>query len=331
MRVRARWVVLGLVLVVLLVPAGALTFARLVSPGGGFWVRAVAYTPFAIPLYAVAFLLLLVALITTRRGWRTLAAVLTVLSVIGLALHLYWVRGPYTGPEDIASPGDPTVRVMTLDLRQGLADPARVVGLAVHDDVDVLVLQEVTARELAAMDGAGLDKAYSHLAGSPAEGAAGTMVFSRYELGEAARLPTGLASYAMDVQAPGADVHLLAVHARQPSGDASAWAQDQAAIAQAAADANDPTVVIGDFNATLDHAAMRRLLDDGFRDAADTANSRWQPTWPSAGQVSVLGFAEPSVLALDHVLVSGRVRVLHTATVQVPGTDHRALLAILSL
>ena len=40
-------------------------------------------------------------------------------------------------------------------------------------------------------------------------------------------------------------------------------------------------LLVGDFNATLDHAALRRLLDTGYRDAASVVGQGMTPTcWP---------------------------------------------------
>ena len=90
-----------------------------------------------------------------------------------------------------------------------------------------------------------------------------------------------------------------------------------------------PVVLAGDFNATMDHRWMRELVGRGFDDAVVQARSRWQPTWPSAGEVSVLGLRPPSLLQLDHVLVNRGLRARGTMSLTIPGTDHRAVLAVL--
>jgi endonuclease/exonuclease/phosphatase (EEP) superfamily protein YafD len=80
-------------------------------------------------------------------------------------------------------------------------------------------------------------------------------------------------------------------------------------------------------NATMDHASLRGLVTDGFQDAATQARSGWQPTWPSAGEVSGFGVPAPPLIAIDHVLVRGGLRAVRTTTYEVDGTDHRALVA----
>ena len=93
-------------------------------------------------------------------------------------------------------------------------------------------------------------------------------------------------------------------------------------------------MIVGDLNATMDHAPMRELVGRGFRDAATEARSRWQPTWqptwPSAGVVARFGVTVPPLVAIDHVLVAEGLRALATRTYPVRGTDHLALVATLS-
>jgi endonuclease/exonuclease/phosphatase (EEP) superfamily protein YafD len=90
-------------------------------------------------------------------------------------------------------------------------------------------------------------------------------------------------------------------------------------------------VIAGDLNATMDHVPMRALVGSGFADAATQADSRWQPTWPADGQVSRFGFALPSLVPIDHVLVKGALRAVRTESVEIDGTDHRALVAVVGL
>jgi endonuclease/exonuclease/phosphatase family metal-dependent hydrolase len=84
-------------------------------------------------------------------------------------------------------------------------------------------------------------------------------------------------------------------------------------------------VLAGDFNATLDHAELRRLLDRGYRDAAEQAGVALRPTWP--GDRALI----PTVVTIDHVLADRRIRVVSVRTVAIPGSDHRGVLADLLL
>ncbi len=125
---------------------------------------------------------------------------------------------------------------------------------------------------------------------------------------------------------------LTAVHTTQPLYSNSLWRQDFARLVADAREVDGPHLVVGDFNATLEHGRMRDLLATGLHDAAVQANSGWQPTWPSPGSRTVAGVSVPiRVMALDHVLLSKEFSSISTSVHPLPGTDHDAIVAHLSL
>jgi endonuclease/exonuclease/phosphatase (EEP) superfamily protein YafD len=329
-----RWLLLGLVVVVLIVPALVLTFARLVQPDSGLWVRLVSFAPYAVVLYVVVFLFLVVAVIRGRGGWRSAAVVFLLVALGGAVLHGWWLSPLWfdteSGPDRLDQPeastgsvaGDTTV--MSVNLMVGQASAARIVDIAARNDVDILVLQEVTPAALDRLRIAGLDQAYLHSAGAAMPGVAGTMVFAEEPLTDITPLDTTIGGWAMTI---GGDSTLLAIHPWPPFGDASEWHADHAAVRRAVGERTGPALVVGDFNATLDHRVVQELLARDFRDAAAGANSGWQPTWPAGGEVTVTGVPIPPMMALDHVLVRGPLHAVDTQTVTIAGTDHRALIA----
>lgn len=327
---KLRWVLVALVVTALLVPAGLLTAARLLDLPGASWVRLISFTPYALALYALAVPLLLLAWWRGRGVWRGTARALVVVALVGVVLHAFWASGPFLGTPAAEAAGTGRLHVMTANLRFGEANTSRVVEVAVDADVDLLVLQEVTPRALGRLEGAGLGAAFEHRAGRPAQGPAGTMVFSRYALSHVKRLDTQFGSYALDVRVPGGHVHLLAVHPRPPVGSVEGWRTDQGAVRHAARATGGRTLIVGDLNATMDHVPMRALVGSGYEDAATQANSRWQPTWPAAGEVSRLGIAVPSLVPIDHVFVRAPLRALATRSVTIEDTDHRALVAVIA-
>jgi endonuclease/exonuclease/phosphatase (EEP) superfamily protein YafD len=328
---RARGLVIGLLLVVLIAPAVLLTATRVLTPSSGFWVRLVAFTPFAIVPYALALLLLFAVLLVSRGARRGGAGVLAAVTVPLLLMHVAWAGSAYH--RDVTSARGETFTVMTSNLRLGGADADQVVETATRNHVDVLVLVEVTAAARHRLRAAGLDRMLPYTAGAPAHGPTGTMVFSDARLSGVTALRTGFGGYDVAVHLPERKIHLLAVHTRPPLRNADAWATDQVTVHRAAtqAERSGPVVLAGDFNATSDHAPMRELAGRGFRDAAGESGAGWQPTWPSGDRVTVFGVAVPSLLQIDHVLVDDRVRALRTESVTIRGTDHRAVVARLAL
>ncbi len=325
---RAWRVVFWGAVLALLLPAALLTGTRAVDVMSGRLVRVESFTPLAIPAYAV----LLVAAVTSlaiRRGrWagRVPLALVALVAAGGLVLHGAWFSARVVGANPPAAAGAEPLTVMTANLYAGEADGIELVRTASEEGADVLVVEEITATGLAAMDRAGLGSLYPNRVGAADDlDSDGTMVFSRLPLGEARPVLTDHDSWLVTV----GDLDLLAVHAHAPT-DGAQWRADQDTI-RAAASAAEPDLIVGDFNATLDHRPLRTLSKLGWRSVAELANEGWQPTWPANGLVGILGLPLPPLVQIDHVLVGPRLAALSTRTVDLPGTDHRAVVAEVAL
>ena len=125
---------------------------------------------------------------------------------------------------------------------------------------------------------------------------------------------------------------LLAVHptAPVPPAGASTWRAEHATLL-AAAQESGAALVLGDMNATSDHATMRAWRDAGYRDSLEMVNAGWSPTWPSNGITPAPGLHPPALIQIDHVLVGPALAVTESSTVEVPGSDHRAVVATIAL
>ncbi len=241
-------------------------------------------------------------------------------------------RGTGTARQQPADPGPAlTLRVLTLNVMRGLADPAVIVaGLARHE-VDMLAIQELTpemAGRLAAAGIAGLLPA-CHL--DPRPGSGGSGLWARWPLIPLPPLP-GLANAAPRARTeprPGWPLTLTAVHPTAPRRwhRARQWRRDLDLIRLGLAGTDGHQVLAGDFNASRDHRPFRELLAAGFLDCADSARRRRWPgfTWPA-------GRGLLPVMRLDHVLVSTAGASVRAAlSIPVPGTDHRGVLAVIDL
>jgi endonuclease/exonuclease/phosphatase (EEP) superfamily protein YafD len=325
-----RRVLLTLLVGLLLLPAVLVTLARVVEPPSLLFVRLDACSPYATVLYLLALVVLVPTALRARGSGRTATAGLAVVALLGVGLHAYWSRGPYVGAGGSRSTTAGSVRVMTTNMFYGGASARRVVRLAEQNDVALLVLEEVTPEALAGLRRAGVDRLLGHRAGSTRPGTRRTLVFSTSPMGRMRWLEPGFGNGVLDVRLAGLGrVHLVAAHPRPPKNDVDQWLEGQELVREAAQALSGPTLVVGDLNATMDHASLRALAADGFQDAVTQARSGWQPTWPSAGQVSVLGVGPPPLFAIDHVLTRSGPRAVRTRTYDVPGTDHRALVVTL--
>jgi endonuclease/exonuclease/phosphatase (EEP) superfamily protein YafD len=194
--------------------------------------------------------------------------------------------------------------------------------------VDVFSAVEVPPRVVRGYDAAGARMQFPHRALEPRPGFMGTGLYSRLPL-RPLTPPRGteFAWSAAELRLPGAaPVDLLAVHVPAPTTPEAAahWRRDMRALP--AAGATEPVrVLAGDFNATLDHAELRRQIGRGYHDAAEQAGDALRPTWPAGKHLL------PTLITIDHVLADRRVRVVSVRTVRLPGSDHRGVLAELLL
>lgn len=312
-------------LAALLLPAMSLTVLRVWRPWSELGVQAVAFTPLAVPLYAGALVLVLTrAVLAPPRGrWGAVGLAVVLL----LALQARWLAPQFSGDRPEAAAGATPVTVLTVNLWHGQVGGLKVLQAARRADADILVLSEIRPKELVVMENGGIGEDWPHRVGETDVDIAGTMVFSRFPLTDAVRLPTRLGAWSTTVAAPDAAWRLVGAHVASPV-DAGEWRTDHEAVRAAAADAD---LVVGDLNATADHRPVQRLAALGLRDAVELTNAGWQPTWPANGEFRLAGLlALPPLVQIDHVLVGAGVAVESVETVTLQGTDHLGVLAVVA-
>lgn len=222
------------------------------------------------------------------------------------------------------------LRVATVSLRRGLVRAHPVIDLVRQHDVDVLAVAELTPDAEKALRAAGIDELLPHAhvisARSGSTPSASGAVWSRRPIRSMGRTPGGFEQpWVRLATDSGRDVELTAIHTTPPSTSPSAvraWSDDLAALPGPERDVL--RVLAGDFNATLDHAALRAVVRRGYADAAWRAGRALAWTWRP------LRLPFPW-LGLDHVLVDPRIAVRAVELVRVRGSDHRAVVADLVL
>ena len=304
---RARGLVLG-VAVVGLALAVATRWVDVMTP-------AFAAVQALVPASAVG-LLVIVALAAVLRHRRlALAGVAPGLVVLVL------LAVPFRSQAVAASTDDLTV--MSANLEYGGADAGQLVAAVRVRGAAVLVLAEVTPGAIGRLDAAGLTTLLPYAAGTADEGASGTVIRSRYPLtaigtdehphGDAPGFRSPLAR----VERPGAPILVKGVHTLPPTAWPQGWVDDLASLrAVRSQPTSVPLVLAGDFNASDDHPAYRRMAA-GMTDVHRAAGEGWVRTWPH-------GWRVPPFVQLDHVLVRG-LDVVAAGTVTLDGTDHAAV------
>ncbi|MFI9012233.1 endonuclease/exonuclease/phosphatase family protein [Actinosynnema sp. NPDC053489] len=285
-------------------------FTRLLGiDGTRHMVATTALTP-----YFTAAGVLLGAVALLARRWAVGTVTLLVAAVLVAAV----APRAFPDPRPVAVGRE--VTVMSLNLLVGTAEAEAVVAAVRERRVDVLALQELSPAMVRDLDRAGLAEVlpYRHFLDEP--GGSGSGIASRYPVSpRALAAPSTLRQAGALVDLPGEDLELVSVHPLPPVVDEGPehWQRDLAGLPKRVL-GGPVRVLAGDFNATLDHVGLRRLLTSGYVDAADQVGAGLDPTWPS-------GALWPPPVTIDHVLVDDRCPVEGFTVLDVPGTDHRAI------
>ena len=289
-----------------------------------WWVILRACAPVAIIPYALA-VILLVALSRGLHGAAHAIAMSALATVAALlVLHVWWFTQPFMADAPGSATGEGFV-VMTANLHIGGADPRAVLDAVDRQGVDVLVLVEVTPSALAGLDGAGLEQRLAHRVGTPELDRDGIMLFANEPLHDLTEIDTSSPGFGVEMTTSRGPLRILAVHPIAPNNGVAQWSRDLDTVVAAAERSRGPTMVAGDFNATLDHPHLRALMGSSYRDASSEAGLSWRPTWPSPDHRRLAGMRLPSLFALDHVFVRGPLAATQAHVRVVRGTDHRAL------
>lgn len=290
--------------------------ARLVGVDRITSMSSVLIPAMAIVPYVAAGVVIPLAVAALTRNWAAFATAVAVAAVFaGIVLPRAVGGGqPHaTGPQ---------LRILTANLRFGQAGDQGLVDLVRRTGADVLSVQEFTPAAADRLDEAGIEQVLPYRVIDPRSGPEGSGLYSRYPLTQLPeRGPTTFAMVNATLAVPGAPpVRLTAAHPPAPLGpDAARWRHDLREIPPATPH-GQVGIVAGDFNASLDHLPLRRLIGTGFHDAADSTGQGIVPTfrpWPP--------------ITIDHVLADKRVAFQNVKIFYQPGSDHRALFTELRL
>ncbi|MEU0004112.1 endonuclease/exonuclease/phosphatase family protein [Streptomyces sp. NPDC006314] len=242
-------------------------------------------------------------------------------AVLGL---FAWYLEPYGTTTEPGGPPLAAVRVLTSNVEFGRGTPALVPVIRDrHPDVVFVAECEHTCQ--ATLEGDFADT-YPYRQAVRAAGSHGSVILSRYPLQptEGVDGTMGMPGAVADVR--GHAVRLQLAHPMPPlPRQLGLWRRELGRLrAFAAAGKDTPTILAGDFNASQDHAAFRRILDTGLTDAARLAGHDRAPSWPSR-TASVIG------AQIDHVLISPDFAATGAHFLRLTGSDHRALVVDLTL
>ena len=231
-----------------------------------------------------------------------------------------------TGPD--APPGRP-LTVLSFNVLEGSADPTTLAATIRADQPDLVVLPEAGYQFEQRLSRLVADLGYHSWSTTP-EGEpdrTGIVVFAAAGLGPLTATPLELGTEFRWLRLSGGtlgNTDVVAVHTAAPvPALMSAWSDELGQLRRWCADGRGAHIVVGDVNATLDHAALRSAIT-GCTDAAADRGEGLVATWPT-GWPRWLG------AQIDHVFTVGGPRATDVQVLDLPGSDHRALLTHLVL
>lgn len=213
---------------------------------------------------------------------------------------------------------------MTLNCYFGNADAQQIVDTVDQEGVELLCLQETTEGFYAALEEAGLSQRLPYWCGT----VTGNQIWSSIPLDNPVLDATGYSGSLM----PAATLHLpwgslrfVSIHTCAPMpGLEHYWNESLSKVAHLrdydTEESRTPYILMGDFNATIEHASFQDILKQGFVDGALEAGEGLAFTWPVNKGI-------PALVTLDHILLSEQVTACDFTYVTIAGSDHRAVIA----
>ncbi|WP_338703705.1 endonuclease/exonuclease/phosphatase family protein [Streptomyces sp. Q6] len=273
-----------------------------------------AFLPWLVAPAAAALLIALLARWRTGLVWGAVA--------LGA---LAWCVQPYGTDDEASGPPVSGVRVLASNVQFGRGTDALIDAITAHEPGLVFV-EECDYGCQDALGRDSLETAYPYRRAVRAGGSEGSTILSKFPLKAAPGVTGTMGMPGATADVLGHPVRLQLAHPMPPlPRQVGVWRRELGRLADAAGAADGPAIMAGDFNATQDHAAFRRILDAGsLRDASRLTGDSRRASWPSTA---------PRQLGtqIDHVLVSAEFSVQDVRFLTLADTDHRAVLVDLTL
>lgn len=294
------------------------------------FAQLVSLRPYLLAGVAVLVLGLLTLLVRSAQRRRRRAAVVALaagLAVVGAVGAVLVVPRTLATPVPPAAPGDRVITVITFNTLEGGADLGAVAMLIRDEQPDLVSLVEAAesyrSRLAPLVEPLGYRLYTSDGEASGDLGGVTVAVADRLgDVSRSAQTNTPFPSVEMYGGNLG-ELRFVAFHSLAPrEGYLRQWQSDLHRLARWCA-GRGPTIIAGDFNATLDHSLFRSATA-GCSDAAAQRGQGLVPTWPTW----LPGWLGPQI---DHVIATHPIIAEDFAVREIAGSDHRAVIARLRL
>ncbi len=270
------------------------------------------------PLLVLPGLLVIAGAAYVRR-LELVAVAAVMLLVVGAAWWPAWTGRVGPGPADASR-----LRVLALNVQYSSDTGAAVTRQIRATDPDIIVLSELSPLTLQHLD----IGQYRYSWQRPHDDAFGQGVYSRWPITDRSVWTLGrLSMIRMTIRLPSGPLRLYQVHTVAPKGrdGQPRWNAQLKQLRRSLSAEKLPVIAAGDFNASHWDAPFRELLGGPSHIADAGAGRGYEATWPSGH-----GWL-PLVYPLDHVLISGGMGVRGYRVLGPVGSDHRGVLADVTL
>ena len=261
--------------------------------------------------YLVASLLLIVFAVKRRATYSALI-------VVALGLNAAYVLPCYS--DNTAATGDTRLKFLYANVQAKNQDHEHLIDLINSERPDVIVLQEVSAHWLEALQT--LNAGYPFSYSAAREDNFGIAMWSRQPYASATHVdspPLDYPTIIASVRMGGTDLTLISTHPMIPLGRENFAARNAQlqSVSEIVAQASGEVLLLGDLNASVWGRHYRRFeASTGLRNARRGVGVL--PTWPT--------FMPVAMIPIDHALVSSGIGIADIKTGPHIGSDHLPLI-----
>jgi endonuclease/exonuclease/phosphatase (EEP) superfamily protein YafD len=263
-------------------------------------------TPYGIPL------ILTIAAVSV---WQRRDALATTGALIGIGAFV--LSAPLVIPPGQATPAPDAVGVRAASVNLLFSNPvvADAADRLLELDPDVIVFSEYTNQHFETLSAHPLAGRYEYRLDRDRGFSRGMAVWSKFPIEESDTDAEIGRTVDATLFGPDGPIRLFSVHLPTPIFDFPRWEVELAGIGSAASEATQPTLVIGDFNASYWHPVFRDLLGHDLTDAHMAHGAGWSTSWPTDKSF-------PPFVRLDHALTGNGLVSTGVDDFRVPGSDH---------
>ena len=272
------------------------------------------------PLVMMPLVVVLLGAVLSRR-WVQAAATLLLTATAWFAVSPALGRDQ---PPFWAKTGD-RLRIAEANVYYRSTRPTDAAAAVFAHDADLVVVSELNPLFVAAATQLGVEERYPYRLLDPVEpvgqgsGPGGLGLYSKYPFDDIERVGRDGAPFVRIVLPRGRAIRVLPVHVPSPSAASrvALWSSELSRLGRLVESADEPVLLVGDFNASRWQPSFGALLKRNLTDAHESVGRGLSRSWTSSFPV----------FRLDHALFSRELAATSVTDFDVPGSDHRGFVA----